>query len=705
MNYGTIKVDQITFTNAGVDDTLTVSGIMQSMSGSMTVTGTIQGETIIGTSTISGATVTGNIGQFTSITGVTGVFTSYISGLTITGDTAQFITVTGGSAGFTTITGTTVTGTTANFVSGIFSAEVSGLTVRGTTVSGLTVTGNVGSFATLTGGVITLTSGVFGAGTAALPSISFSGDPNTGIYSPGADQLAISTNGTGRLFVNASGNVGVGTSPSTTFHVAGNARIGAADANAVGVELGEGATGNRSVRIDFVGDTTYTDYGLRIIRGSGGANGDTGINHRGTGLLRLNAEDAGAIGFNANGSERMRLDSSGRLGLGTSSPSQILHVNGSTNGGIRVEGTGFSTGANIQILNTSNSNTTPSFIGQRTTATPTRGIEISDGTNPYFYVDTSNGRVGIGTTSPDHQLVVQKDSGATEIVINAQDGTSTANLRYRSAGTTSAQIGSVGSNLFFSTGTSERARIDSSGRLLVGTSSAFPVRIATTEITPRQQLYGSTGTDSSFVQGCGSTIDSTAAFHWFAKFASGTVNDNTTAVVSDERLGTITWSGSDGTNQTQAAQIECRVDGTPGANDMPGRLVFSTTADGSSSPTERLRISQNGVVTIKNGAVAEIDTLADGATITPDLSASCNFTVTISGNRTLANPSNITAGQTGSIFIVQGTGSNTLSWGSYWDFPAGTAPTLSTASGAVDRVDYIVRTSTSIHTVFTANYS
>jgi len=102
----------------------------------------------------------------------------------------------------------------------------------------------------------------------------------------------------------------------------------------------------------------------------------------------------------------------------------------------------------------------------------------------------------------------------------------------------------------------------------------------------------------------------------------------------------------------------------------------------------------------------EIATLTDGATITPDFGANQNFTVTLGGNRTLANPSNMVVGQTGSIFIVQdGTGSRTLSFGSYWDFVGGTAPTLSTAASAVDRIDYIVRTSTSIHTVFTANYS
>lgn len=101
-----------------------------------------------------------------------------------------------------------------------------------------------------------------------------------------------------------------------------------------------------------------------------------------------------------------------------------------------------------------------------------------------------------------------------------------------------------------------------------------------------------------------------------------------------------------------------------------------------------------------------IGTLTDGATITPDFATANNFTVTLAGNRTIANPTNLTAGQSGSIFIVQdGTGSRTAAWGSYWDFAAGTAPTLTTTAAGVDRVDYVVRSTTSIHTVFTGNYS
>ena len=117
-----------------------------------------------------------------------------------------------------------------------------------------------------------------------------------------------------------------------------------------------------------------------------------------------------------------------------------------------------------------------------------------------------------------------------------------------------------------------------------------------------------------------------------------------------------------------------------------GELALADTIDGALAPT--------------------ITTLTDGATITPNFQTSCNFTVTLGGNRTMANPSAMTVGQSGSIFIVQdGTGSRTLSWGSYWDFIQGTAPTLTTTASAIDRVDYVVRSATSIHTVLTSNYS
>ena len=102
----------------------------------------------------------------------------------------------------------------------------------------------------------------------------------------------------------------------------------------------------------------------------------------------------------------------------------------------------------------------------------------------------------------------------------------------------------------------------------------------------------------------------------------------------------------------------------------------------------------------------EITTLTSGSTVTPDFAASNNFTLTLGENLTIANPTNLVAGQSGSIFLVQdGTGSRTITWGSYFDWAGGTPPTLSTAAGSVDRLDYIVRTTGSIHSVVTLAYS
>lgn len=101
-----------------------------------------------------------------------------------------------------------------------------------------------------------------------------------------------------------------------------------------------------------------------------------------------------------------------------------------------------------------------------------------------------------------------------------------------------------------------------------------------------------------------------------------------------------------------------------------------------------------------------ITTLTSGATVTPDFAASNNYTLTLGQNLTIANPTNLTVGQSGSIFLVQdGTGSRTAAWGSYWDFAGGTAPVLTTTAAGIDRVDYVVRTTTSIHAVATLAYS
>jgi hypothetical protein len=651
MPYGILKADTLTYYTATGDVSIAISGLA-----------------------ISGSPL---------ISGVSGIFTTSVSGATVTGDAGQFTTITGGTAQFTNITG----------VSGTFTSRISGATVTGTSgqfttltattgvftsVSGGTVSGDVGLFNTISGN-----QGVFNSslsvpsGTAASPSISFNGDPNTGIYSSGADQVAISTNGTGRLFVDSAGNVGIGRTALTGQAIAAQ--------GAKGITSLTSSTGTNGVYHYFqnTGGTFY--LGLDSSTGS-----DFGATYAGAIYHYGNYP----IVFGTNGSERMRLDSSGRLGLGSSSPLYKLQIEGSsstvysgsarntllgvynpdtTSGAyagieLQVAGAGNASLANISAID-AGSGSTDVAIGVRNSNTFEEKVRIK-----------SSGAVGIGTTSPafgvGDGLEVAR-SGVSTIRVSSN----TQGVELRSdAGTGTLETRGAFPLLFGIQGT-ERARIDSSGRLLVGTSTSPTVGDAQYGLLRTQ---GNTSTSSGF---------------GLLSIARGLAP---ASITSGAEIGYIHFTANDG---SPFARIECSADANAGVNDYPGRLVFSTTADGASSPTERVRISQNGVVTVKNGAVAEIGTLTDGATVTPDFAANCNFTLTISGNRTLANPTNITAGQTGSIFIIQGTGSNALSWGSYWDFTGGTAPTLSTASGAVDRVDYVVRTSTSIHTVFTANYS
>jgi hypothetical protein len=141
-----------------------------------------------------------------------------------------------------------------------------------------------------------------------------------------------------------------------------------------------------------------------------------------------------------------------------------------------------------------------------------------------------------------------------------------------------------------------RLFVDSSGRLLVGTSSVYNVPTGDGGIrSPGLQRAATTFADSSI----SSTLFNTATE------GGGTITlsrSNTTTLgaqaiaASQDATGSIWFSASDGVTQIPTASIVSRVDGTPGTNDMPGRLVFSTTDDGASSPTERVRIANTGAV-------------------------------------------------------------------------------------------------------------
>lgn len=118
------------------------------------------------------------------------------------------------------------------------------------------------------------------------------------------------------------------------------------------------------------------------------------------------------------------------------------------------------------------------------------------------------------------------------------------------------------------------------------------------------------------------------------------------------------------------------------------------TEDASGNVIELVVGAVNSFTKAQRGTVVA---LTDGSTITPDFSLGNNFSLTIGGNQTLANPTNLTAGQHGTIVITQdGTGGRTLAFGSYWKFAAGTAPSLTATAAAVDVLAYYVESSTRI---------
>jgi len=118
-----------------------------------------------------------------------------------------------------------------------------------------------------------------------------------------------------------------------------------------------------------------------------------------------------------------------------------------------------------------------------------------------------------------------------------------------------------------------------------------------------------------------------------------------------------------------------------------------------SNSTLRMLFDANGRNVVYSASVGNVRTLTDQATITPDFSLGNNYVLTLGGNRTLANPTNLIAGQSGTIVITQdGTGSRTLAYGGFWKYPGGSGnvPSLTTTAGAVDVLGYYVESTTRI---------
>jgi hypothetical protein len=498
-------------------------------------------------------------------------------------------------------------------------------------------------------------------------------DVNIGIirYSHASDFMSFTTNATERMRITSTGNVGIGTSsPGGDLHI-------------------QGAVGNQ-VRLYLTdGDATGTGNSLLISKS-------------GT-LSYVSDRQAGSsLFFGTADTERMRIDSSGRVGIGTSSPASRLTVSDGSSGLTPFSDTDVfidSNGSNYLQFGSGISSSPAIYFGDSADG-DAGGIIYSHATDAMSFranaaermrIDSS-GNVGIGTTSPSTKLhVVDSTTGgqlivastgtdsvdkvgtfATQHYTNAEEpvlglaiqSTSTENKVF--IGGVFTQFNAATEIRFYTAsnnttlGGSERMRIDSSGNVLIGTTT-----------NPASQRMA--------VLGGG------------VQFSGGTSAQEGLRIQRASGYASITGINN---NNNAFNAISFFTGGTAALHITTGNNV----GIGTSSPAKQLEITKS--------ARAIITSLTDATSITSDFDTAQNFAVTLGGNRTLENPSNIDPGQTGSIFVVQdGTGGRTLSFGSYWKFAGGTAPTLSTAVSAVDRIDYVVYTSTAIHAVASLNIS
>jgi hypothetical protein len=357
----------------------------------------------------------------------------------------------------------------------------------------------------------------------------------------------------------------------------------------------------------FQGASTYASFG--------GANS-----------LNLNNILSAPLTFGTNNTERMRIDSSGNVGIGTSSPATGVRldtfggymrlrsnttinadISGSTNA-LVFESSG-GTGEHAIIAG---GNTSPNFLSFYTanSAAPVERMRID-----------SAGNVGIGTSSPaaelhlntGFQVIDELNFAATKF--NSQGVTwssvsTNPSLVFNGASTTRPEISWIrGANTYPEFSIRQHTTANLGGQFWAGSGTAAPALVAS--VLPGAFLIG-TGASQSLSNGAvtGNLQIETANGSTNASMVRNTANANgpifafgksrgaalgsRTIVASGDILGVINFDGADGTNMLDAASIVAQVDGTPGTNDMPGRLVFSTTADGASSPTERMRLDSAG---------------------------------------------------------------------------------------------------------------
>ena len=258
-----------------------------------------------------------------------------------------------------------------------------------------------------TGGTVrltTTTTGITSAlpvdvplGAVGTPSITFTGDLNTGIYSPGADQVAISTSGTEKLIVKSDGKVGIGTSSPAN-------RITAAGAEAsVGIyNTTAGSTASPSFcKLNFYGYLEESTWNVASISAGNSANNNYG------GTLRFATNTEAGTHTTA-----LTIDNQQRVGINTTSPGHLLDVNGAAAVGI-----GAANGNNYEFKVRAGTSGLSRFIASDTS--DAGYIDYDHSSDAWIFrsatgeaarIDSSQ-RLLVGTiASPAHQLQVSTDS-------------------------------------------------------------------------------------------------------------------------------------------------------------------------------------------------------------------------------------------------------------------------------------------------------
>jgi hypothetical protein len=382
------------------------------------------------------------------------------------------------------------------------------------------------------------TTGISGiAGSAGTPALQGNNDANTG-YFFAADTLGLSTSGSERLRIDSSGRLLLGTTTigqtgeadALTVYQSGHTGITirtGGTSNNTAIYFADGTSGDQNYR----GSITYTHSGDNLIFKTAGNNerlridssGKVGIgttnpssifhvrpldetnflvrNEGSTVVLasetnsgrdnnRGMALEATAFEFIEGGSEKMRIDSSGRVGIGTTSPSEILHINsGTSNGCLLLESTDAQADLYIKdnsgwgIISVNGDN-----LLFQNTSSQTERMRIA-----------SDGKVGIGTTSPGLKLHLQDGALSSAPTPNSNcdmvvEGTTNTGIQFLSSGQTQLRFGDAASTaagaiiynhsddnfklnysnsgfLSFNNGSGEVARITSAGRIGIGTST------------------------------------------------------------------------------------------------------------------------------------------------------------------------------------------------------------------------------------------